>query len=135
MDSLLKKLAAASLSALTALAIPVMLATSADATEVFTIKDKNSASAVFCKANLKSEAIVILPSSVLRSLSTIRCSDGNFSVSKMNDSSDPGHSLVSIDPPKGKSNVLDCNAKYDLGLTSVALNCLRVSAEDRRHSK
>lgn len=135
MDSFLKMLASQSLSALSALAIPAMLVSSADATEVFAIKDKNSANAVFCKANLKSEAIIILPSSVLRSLSAISCQDGNFIVRKRNDSSDPGHSLVSIDPPKGKSNVLDCNAKYDLGLTSVALNCLRFNAVDKRHSK
>jgi len=77
----------------------------------------------------------VISSSVLRSLSTIHCPEGNFSVQTRYDSSDPGHSIVSIDPPKGKSNVLDCNAKYDLGMTSVDLNCLRVSAEDKRHGK
>jgi len=47
----------------------------------------------------------------------------------------PGHNVYNVDPPAGAKNVLDCDAKADVGMLNVALNCMPVTEETTEHVK
>ena len=79
--------------------------------------------------------IIIASMDLLKSTPYVECPSGNAAIRFSEDPKDPGHALVNIDPPKGSGKGLDCDAKADIGLSFVALNCLEASMEAKQHKK
>lgn len=106
------------------------------ATPVVRIESVQSAAKLFCQANQSTEAVVIISTTALKSLKAIRCPLGEFQVRVRElNQEDPGHAVANIDPPKGVASAFDCDAKYDIGQSVVAFNCLRSSLESTDHIK
>ena len=79
--------------------------------------------------------IIIGSMDLLKSTPYVECPNGQATIRFSEDPKDPGHALVNIDPPKGNSKGLDCDAKADIGLSFIALNCLEASMEAKQHNK
>ncbi|MEM6762991.1 MAG: hypothetical protein AAF615_08940 [Pseudomonadota bacterium] len=91
--------------------------------------------AAFCTTDMTSEHVFVVPSAVFSEHSAVNCSTGEFGLRTSEVADDPGHAVYNIDPPSGVQNAFDCDAKADVGMTVVALNCLPVSAETSDHNK
>lgn len=79
--------------------------------------------------------IIIASMELMKSTPYVACQSGNAVIRFITDQKDPGHVLVNVDPPKGTIKGFDCDAKADIGLNFIALNCLESSMEDKSHSK
>ena len=100
---------------------------------IYTLSESNEIEPVFCTASKFHQAIFILPMKVVKGIDQLRCSQGVSTVRVTELSDDPGHILVNIDPPSGVKNTFDCDAKADISMQAVAINCLRVSDESASH--
>ena len=100
---------------------------------IYTLSESNEVEPVFCTASKFHQAIFILPLKVVKGIDQLRCSQGVSTVRVTELIDDPGHVLVNIDPPNGVKNTFDCDAKADVGMQAVAINCLRVKDESASH--
>ena len=100
---------------------------------IYILSEKNEVEPTFCTASKNHQAIFILPVKLVKQINQLRCPQGISNVRVTSLSEDPGHILVNIDPPKGVTNTLDCDAKADMGMQAIGLNCLRVGQESSSH--
>lgn len=77
--------------------------------------------------------LIIAKMHVIKKADSVSCNDGMANIRFREDTSDPGHVLVNIDPPKGSSKGLDCDGKADIGLHYIGLNCLQADMESSSH--
>lgn len=57
----------------------------------------------------------------------------NFIMQKMKSEDDPGHFIYYVESPKGSKNTYDCDAKADIGMKVIGLNCYPTSKEVPTH--
>ena len=88
-----------------------------------------------CMNSGASSKLLIAKMDVVKNTKGVQCPTGVAAIRYREDSSDPGHVLVNIDPPKGNNKGLDCDGKADLALTYIGLNCLAVDLESTSHRK
>jgi len=100
-----------------------------DATEKF--------QAIFCKLDPAKQSHPAIPADVYKGAAgnEFTCGELTYKVRVTPDESDPGHSLYNVDPPSGVKVALDCDAKADVGMSDIALNCMPVSEETTEHVK
>lgn len=79
--------------------------------------------------------IIVASMELMKRTPYVACQSGNAVIRIAEDLKDPGHVLVNIDPPRGAAKGLDCDAKADIGLSFVALNCLESGMEAKSHNK
>ena len=79
--------------------------------------------------------LLIAKMDVVKNVKSVKCKSGEALIRHREDTSDPGHMLVNIDPPNSNSKGLDCDGKADIGLHYIGLNCLDSSLESNSHSK
>lgn len=79
--------------------------------------------------------LLIAKMDVVKNVKSVKCKSGEALIRYREDTSDPGHVLINIDPPNSNSKGLDCDGKADIGLHYIGLNCLDSSLESNSHSK
>ena len=89
----------------------------------------------FCSASRDAEHIFVLPSAVFSQQKSIKCDDGEYQLRVSEHQDDPGHNIFNIDPPHGSKASLDCDGKADIGMTTIAINCVPVAKETKSHPK
>ena len=89
----------------------------------------------FCRASRRHGHIFVVPLEALEGHTSLACDFGEFTLRMTEPSNDPGHYVINIDPPASVANGLDCDAKADMGMQRVALNCLPADQEAAGHSK
>lgn len=91
--------------------------------------------AAFCGASRSSAHIFVVPLNIFEDGAKMSCSFGDYTMRMTEPSDDPGHVVLNIDPPSGVADAFDCDAKADIGMAEVALNCLPANAETVDHRK
>ncbi|USG63207.1 hypothetical protein NBZ79_09490 [Sneathiella marina] len=81
------------------------------------------------------EHIMILPASVFAENKTVSCGGVTTGMRMAEDTDDPGHLRYNVDPLPGVPHSLDCDAKADVGIAIIALNCLPANHESKSHKK
>lgn len=89
----------------------------------------------FCAANRAEQHVFVLPAAVFSDEKSITCDDGESMLRTSEPADDPGHILFNIDPPAGSKESFDCDGKADVGMTTIAINCLPVGMESKMHPK
>lgn len=89
----------------------------------------------FCSAKRDAPHVFVVPSAVFSENKSVKCEDGESQFRMSEPSSDPGHAVFNIDPPKGSKASFDCDGKADIGMKTVAINCFPVSMETKSHPK
>ncbi len=89
----------------------------------------------FCGSPQDDEHIFILPVSVFTDHKSLECPIGTFVLRSGDPTDDPGHALYNIDPPHGVDDAYDCDAKADIGMTMIGLNCIPAGQETEDHEK
>lgn len=89
----------------------------------------------FCAADRSGAHIFMLPLAAFEHDATLDCPDGASTMRMAEPADDPGHVVLNIDPPSGVDDGFDCDAKADIGMEFVALNCLPANAEAVDHRK
>lgn len=94
----------------------------------------------FCKSLSVSpleEKIFIVSSSIFASEEqTISCDkNGDYKITKAELKNDPGHYAFEVDPTKIVTTGYDCDAKADVGMKFIGLNCLPITKEAAEHKK
>lgn len=89
----------------------------------------------FCDASREGEHIFVVPAAVFSEQESVTCEDGESTLRTSEPEDDPGHVVFNIDPPHGVEMAFDCDGKADIGMATVALNCLPASAEQAGHEK
>ena len=100
---------------------------------IYIPSERNEVQPAFCTASKNHQAIFILPLKLVKEIDQISCPQGVSSVRVTELKTDPGHVLVNVDPPSGVKDTLDCDAKADVGMQAVAINCLKVGQESASH--
>ena len=92
---------------------------------------------IFCKLDPAKQSHPIIPADVYNDAAgkKFKCGEVTYGVRVHPDKDDPGHNVYNVDPPAGAKNVLDCDAKADVGMLNVALNCMPVTEETTEHIK
>ena len=94
---------------------------------------KESFASKLCSANKNAEHVFVVPVTVFKNNREISCDFGKYTLRANDDNADPGHVLYNIDPPKGVSKAFDCDAKADVGMQNIGVNCLPVDKETSDH--
>ena len=89
----------------------------------------------FCAADHDHEHIFVVPIAMFDEHESFACDSGTFGLRKSEPADDPGHGVYNVDPPHGVDSAFDCDAKADIGMTNIALNCIPVSMETEDHDK
>ncbi|MCH7928564.1 MAG: hypothetical protein IID03_11400 [Candidatus Dadabacteria bacterium] len=91
--------------------------------------------AVFCKLDPAKQSHPIIPADVYKDAAgkEFACGDLTYRVKVISDEGDAGHTLYNVDPPGDVKNALDCDAKADVGMRNIALNCMPISEETTEH--
>ena len=89
----------------------------------------------FCAASRAAQHIFVLPLAVFSEQNSVTCKDGESKLRSAEPKDDPGHLVLNVDPPHGSKESFDCDAKADIDMTLVAVNCLPVSQETKEHRK
>ncbi len=105
----------------------ISFADSKDATEKF--------QAIFCKLDPAKQSHPIIPADVYMEAAgkEFTCNDLTYKAKVMPAEGDTGHNLYNVDPPGDVKNALDCDAKADVGMKNIALNCMPISEETVEH--
>lgn len=90
---------------------------------------------IFCKADPAKQSHPIIPADVYMAAAgkEFACGDLTYKIKVIPDEGDTGHNLYNVDPPGDAKNALDCDAKADVGMKSIALNCMPISEETMEH--
>jgi len=91
--------------------------------------------AIFCKLDPAKQSHPIIPADVYKDTAgkEFTCGDLTYRVKVISDEGDAGHILYNVDPPGDVKNALDCDAKADMGMRDIALNCMPISEETIEH--
>lgn len=125
----IKKIFCLTIAVLGLLLPQLSIAGSEDATEKF--------QAIFCKLDPVKQSHPVIPADVYKASAgkEITCGELTYTVRVTPDQADPGHNHYNVDPPSGVKGALDCDAKADIGMQGIALNCMPVSEETTEHVK
>ncbi|MEM9243636.1 MAG: hypothetical protein AAGA27_06220 [Pseudomonadota bacterium] len=105
-------------------------------TPVFKAQDYQTFSKQFCGASSKQAAIFALPSAIFTHHNNVDCGKlGVYSLRANELSSDPGHIIYNIDPPKHAKQGFDCDGKADIGMKIIAINCYPVNLISADHHR
>ncbi|MEM8852194.1 MAG: hypothetical protein AAGD34_00750 [Pseudomonadota bacterium] len=124
--------------ALPALAtLSLLLPSIVQATEVGLVRapSADAFKAALCHVDRSGGQIFVVPLSVFEDGGSIDCDGSVYSMRIAEPADDPGHVVLNIDPPSDLADGFDCDAKADIGLAEVALNCLPANAEAADHRK
>ncbi len=99
------------------------------------VNNKAEMRSTICTDAGASSMLLISKMAVVKDVNSVKCRSGEAMIRYREDSSEPGHVLVNIDPPSGNSKGLDCDGKADIGLHCIGLNCLQSSLESTAHSQ
>ncbi len=88
----------------------------------------------FCRANRRHGHIFVVPLQGLIGKTGVDCDYGMFSLQMTEPANDKGHYVITISPPAGVEDGLDCDGKADQGMERVALNCLPSNMVAASHS-
>ena len=102
---------------------------------LMSVNNKAEMTRAICMNSGATSKLLIAKMAVVRRMSSVKCHSGEAMIRYREDSSDPGHVLVNIDPPIGNGKGLDCDGKADIGLHYIGLNCLQSNLESTSHSK
>lgn len=110
-------------------------AASAQSTDVTLVRAPSAATfeASFCGADRSGAAIFVIPLNIFEDGGEIACDHGTSATRMVEPADDPGHVVLNVDPPAGVADGFDCDAKADIGMFEVALNCLPANAEAADH--
>ena len=120
---------------LPAVGILVLASASAYAGQVSQAKSPEQFTEKFCGAKLDKQHIFVVPTSILTTEKSINCDVGIYTIRTAEPSDDAGHIVFNVDPPEGVENGLDCDGKADIGMETVAINCLPANMEAADHTK
>lgn len=88
----------------------------------------------FCRANRRHGHIFVVPLQAMLGKTSIDCDHGMYTLAMSEPSEDKGHYVITVSPPAGVEDGLDCDAKADQGMERVALNCLPSNMVAASHS-
>ncbi|XWN33402.1 MAG: hypothetical protein ROR55_10180 [Devosia sp.] len=117
--------------------LSLLLPSIAHSAEVGLVRAPSAAAfqAALCHVDRSGGQIFVVPLSIFEDGGSIDCGDGIYGMRIAEPGDDPGHVVLNIDPPAGMADGFDCDAKADIGLSEVALNCLPANAEAADHRK
>ena len=102
---------------------------------LMTAHDKAQLEMSICMDHEYPSKVLVVDTTLLKSVKTLNCKTGPAAVRVTEDSQDPGHLIVNIDPPKGDPRGFDCDAKADINVEFIGLNCLEADYESSSHKK
>lgn len=102
--------------------------------KVTTVANFERFSTDFCRANRHHGHIFVVPLQALMGKTSIGCDFGMFKLSMVEPSSDKGHYVITVSPPPGVEDGLDCDGKADMSMERVAINCLPLNMVGASHS-